>query len=293
MVLRSGMKPTQLVENRTSYGGPQAEFSIYDTYLPARKVALNANELLYCGMISGRKIMHSPATPSQTFVPHESFVMAPGAEVSIDFPDASLQRPTRCLTLEISREKVQRIADRLYANYPSQPTTINGLTAPALHTHHTPGTQQLLERLANLFTHNDPDRDVSIEYGIGELIARLLRHQERDFLLSAASRDPQANAIHAALHHLRAQLHQPIDMDQLCRIACMSRSKFFALFKRQLGCTPAELQQKLRLERAAELLKQGKTATEAGFSVGFNSASHFCRRFQQHFGVAPSCYKRH
>ncbi|WP_315981514.1 hypothetical protein [Aliamphritea spongicola] len=52
-------RPQVLVENRVSFGAADSELSIYDTYLPAEKVGLKADQLLYCGMISGRKIMHS------------------------------------------------------------------------------------------------------------------------------------------------------------------------------------------------------------------------------------------
>ena len=46
-----------LIENKVSFAGEHAELSIYDTYLDAQKVALHSTELLFCGMISGKKIM--------------------------------------------------------------------------------------------------------------------------------------------------------------------------------------------------------------------------------------------
>ena len=47
-------KPKLLVENRTSFVGPESEVSIYDTYLPENLVRLDTDQLMYCGMISGR-----------------------------------------------------------------------------------------------------------------------------------------------------------------------------------------------------------------------------------------------
>src|SRR5210317_825110 len=94
-------KPKKLIENRIQFNGPESEVSIYDTYESASKVGLDADQLLYCGMISGKKIMHSPGEDPQVFLPHESFIMAPGSSVEIDFPEASKDNPTTCLTIEI------------------------------------------------------------------------------------------------------------------------------------------------------------------------------------------------
>ncbi|WP_456448710.1 AraC family transcriptional regulator N-terminal domain-containing protein, partial [Thiolapillus sp.] len=100
--------PRKLIENKVSFAGDSSEVSIYDTYEAASRVRLDADELLFCGMITGRKIMHhpddGPDAPGTVFLPHESFVVAPGEAVEIDFPDACLEAPTTCLTVEISRE---------------------------------------------------------------------------------------------------------------------------------------------------------------------------------------------
>jgi hypothetical protein len=44
-----------LVENRTVYESHEVELSIYDTFESAEKVKLKADEVLYCGMITGKK----------------------------------------------------------------------------------------------------------------------------------------------------------------------------------------------------------------------------------------------
>jgi transcriptional regulator, AraC family len=44
-----------LVENKISFLGPDSELSIYDTYRQANRVALSADQVMYCGMITGKK----------------------------------------------------------------------------------------------------------------------------------------------------------------------------------------------------------------------------------------------
>ena len=62
--------PQKLVENRISFAGSDSELSIYDTYDSAVRVGLNADQLLYCGMVSGRKVMHDNyRSNDQLFLP--------------------------------------------------------------------------------------------------------------------------------------------------------------------------------------------------------------------------------
>ncbi|MCG8610322.1 MAG: AraC family transcriptional regulator N-terminal domain-containing protein, partial [Pseudomonadales bacterium] len=143
--LKPRQTPKTLVENRISFAGPNAELSLYDTYLPAQHVDLAAGELLYCGMISGRKILHGRNDYHAEFFPQESFVMAPGEQIQIDFPDASLQSPTSCLTIEISQSRIDQICDQLNHRSPMQTDfdTWQYRHYNVLHSPHTQATQAL------------------------------------------------------------------------------------------------------------------------------------------------------
>lgn len=288
--------PQVLVENKISFAGADSEVSIYDTYEAASRVRLDAGELLFCGMVTGKKIMHSVDLDGndngQIFLPHESFVMAPGGIVEIDFPGASIDNPTTCLTVEISKEKVSHISERLSDSLPMLESANQWqFGTPILHTHHSTETQRLLTRLVKLFTENHPDRDMMIDLNISELIIRMLRNKTRDFLLTYCSNDPEANSLIAALDWINSTLSKPLAIEQLCRHSGMSRSRLYVEFKEKIGCSPVEFQQQLRLKRAAERIKNGEVITAVCFDLGFNDPSHFCRRFKNFFGCTASEYK--
>ena len=286
-------KPRQLIENRISYAGPNAELSVYDTYLPAREVSLSAGELLYCGMITGRKILHGDDNFTAEFLPQESFVMAPGQTIEIDFPEASLQQPTSCLTIEISRQRVDQVCSHLNQQAPLHRDYDDWhyRADNVIHTHHSIATQLLLERLVTTFTEEPQDRDLLIDLGISELVIRMLRQQTRTFLLNACQQCPDQNGLSAVLHDIQHNLHLTLDIDQLCKTACMSRSRFFTTFKQHLGCTPVEFQQQLRMQKAREKLRAGESVTRVCFDLGYRNLSHFSRRFQRHYGVSPRQYQ--
>lgn len=291
-------QPRTLVENRVSFAGPHAELSIYDTYQAAEKVELRSGELMYCGMIQGKKIIrgHQSDDLEQSyeieFLPHESFVLAPSTRIEIDFPEAKMSKPTRCLTVEIEADRINRIAKTLHRNggLVVERFDCHGDQTSAFHTCHTEGTQLLLERLFRSFTENDSDRDLAIDFGVSELVTRMLRHQGREFLLQNSRQNPEQNGIQASLALIEDQIALPLDIDQLCKSACMSRSRFYSEFKKKLGCSPSELQQQLRLSKAAERLSNGESATRICFDLGYANLSHFSRRFQKQFGKSPSHY---
>ncbi len=285
--------PKNLVEDRVAFAGPNAELSIYDTYVPAENVALSAGELLYCGMITGRKVLHAGDNFKAEFLPQQSFVMAPGETIYIDFPDAELTSPTTCLTVEISSQRVRQICDSLNGTKPLLPDfdTWRYDADTRIHADHSNATQQLLERMVETFTGNAADRDFLVDLGVSELVVRMLRFQTRSLVLKACQENPDLNGLSAAVGYLIKHVEQPIDIDQLRRIACMSRSRFFAEFKKHIGCTPAEFQQQQRLQKAADLLQAGHSVTEVCYRMGYQNPSHFSRRFHAFHGVSPREFK--
>ncbi|HDZ16498.1 MAG TPA: AraC family transcriptional regulator, partial [Methylophaga aminisulfidivorans] len=110
--------------------------------------------------------------------------------------------------------------------------------------------------------------------------------------LSYCKQVPDATGVTAVLHYLKQNLTQPMDVDFLAKLSCMSRSRLYVEFKKQLGCTPGEFQQQLRLQAAAADIEAGKSVTDACYSNGFNDLSHFSRRFTKFYGFSPSTYRQ-
>lgn len=204
---------------------------------------------------------------------------------------ARLQAPTSCLTLGISRERLRQVCDRL--NHDESLPVPLGERSPAgslFHIWHTEATQRLLVRIVDSFLGQDSDRDLVLDLGVTELLARMLRQQGRQFLLNCAATDPERHALTAVLRHIDDHLDQPLSIDHLCRLACMSRSKFYQQFRLAMGCGVMEYIQQRRLERAREWLAAGRAVTEVCYAVGYVNPSHFTRRFHQQYGMSPREY---
>lgn len=62
-----------------------------------------------------------------------------------------------------------------------------------------------------------------------------------------------------------------------------------ALFKKHYGASPVQYRNRLRLERARELLREGGyTVFEAAYAVGFENLGYFCRYYKRVMGETPS-----
>lgn len=286
--------PKVLVENKISFAGPETELCIYDTFEEANRVQLKSDQLLFCGMISGKKVMHDEGEKYESaFMPHESFVMAPDHQVEIDFPEAKIDQPTTCLAIEISLERINQIINNIEQESPLEQTYGQWQYHQHLvHTHHNAQTQLLLNRIVQIYNENHQDRNFMIDLAISELTIRLLRHQTRDFIISHSEQAPDENGLNAAIHYINSNLSKDLDVTTLCKISCMSRTKFFQQFRAHLGCTPAVYQHQMRLKKAANMIKQGQQITHVCFELGYRSSSHFSRCFKQFFNFSPSEFKR-
>ncbi len=80
-------------------------------------------------------------------------------------------------------------------------------------------------------------------------------------------------------------------VESLAEVAAMSRSAFAENFTAAFSRPPMSLVHHIRMQRAAQLLRQGSvTVDEVADRVGFSSRSHFSRAFKKHTGLSPHAY---
>lgn len=83
---------------------------------------------------------------------------------------------------------------------------------------------------------------------------------------------------------------EEFSIDVLAEQMNMSRSSFYRKIKALTDMTPVDYMKTQRLERAAQLLRQGQRITEVADQVGFTSSSYFAKCFRSKFGVLPKDY---
>ena len=83
-----------------------------------------------------------------------------------------------------------------------------------------------------------------------------------------------------------------LSIDSMAREAGVSRTGLFTKLKAVAQITPNEYIRKIRLEKAAELLRKNNVrVSEVCYIVGFQSRSHFTRSFVAQYGISPREYQ--
>lgn len=82
------------------------------------------------------------------------------------------------------------------------------------------------------------------------------------------------------------------NINSLCQEMAMSRTLFYSRLKSLTGKAPQEFIRIIRLQKAAELLKQGKNVTEVAADTGFINVKYFSMLFKKQFGIQPSKYEQ-
>lgn len=80
-------------------------------------------------------------------------------------------------------------------------------------------------------------------------------------------------------------------IDRLCREMAMSRTLFYGKLKTLTGQGPQDFMRLIRLEQAAQYLKQGDSVLDVSVKTGFVNVKYFSTVFKKHFGVSPSKYE--
>lgn len=94
--------------------------------------------------------------------------------------------------------------------------------------------------------------------------------------------------LNRAIEYIQGNLEEQINCLVLAEKSGMSRRQLERQFRRYLGVTPIVYVSQLRLLRAVDLLLgTAMSITEIAFACGFNSSTHFSKRFKDHYGERP------
>ncbi|MBD0390270.1 MAG: helix-turn-helix transcriptional regulator [Nostoc sp. C3-bin3] len=93
--------------------------------------------------------------------------------------------------------------------------------------------------------------------------------------------------------YINDNLEQDLGLEELAAIAQLSQFHFSRSFKRSMGLSPHQYVIRQRVERAKQLLKQGKMSIcEVAIACGFTHQSHLNRHFKRLTGVTPKTFSK-
>lgn len=129
----------------------------------------------------------------------------------------------------------------------------------------------------------DPYRASSYVY---QFIAELCR-------FSLFSRPEWPEKIKAAVSLIESRYASMLSLDQLADELQMSKYHFLRSFAAAVGMTPNEYLNRVRIERAMELLRQSdENVEQIAERVGYSSGSYFIKAFRRRTGLTPGTFRK-
>ena len=102
---------------------------------------------------------------------------------------------------------------------------------------------------------------------------------------------PQQSALRVVTDMIAADPGADHSVKNLAAQASLSTRQLTRLFRSELGMTPADYVQMVRIDAARAALDAGHTVTDTAHVAGFGSAETLRRAFVDHLGVSPKAYR--
>lgn len=99
--------------------------------------------------------------------------------------------------------------------------------------------------------------------------------------------------VRPALEYIRDHYAMPMKIAQIASVCHMSESHFRRLFEENIGMTPVEYLNQVRVKKACDMIKKtGYSMEEIAVKVGFTTTSTFNRNFKRITGSSPYQWKK-
>lgn len=110
--------------------------------------------------------------------------------------------------------------------------------------------------------------------------------------------EPRANGeyvrrIDRVIDYLRGNLDRPVKLSEVAKVACFSEFHFHRIFGAVSGETLNDFTSRLRLEKAARLLRYSdRNLTNIALECGFSSSATFSRAFRSGYNTTASQFRK-
>ena len=279
------------VENETKFSLNNCEFSIYETHKSAFGVKLHFEELSFTGMLRGKKHMKlENKTNYFDYLPGESVLVSPGETMLIDFPDAD-EAPSQCISISLNPEFIKNSLNNLNLNHSK--IDENSSWKISLDEYYLFNNQSLASATNNLMRiamDNNAQKDIIADFALKELLIRLMQTQARSLVEKNINKNNSRIAL--ITDYIKNNLHHKLSVEEISKMAFVSKSNLFKLFKEELGISPNDYIIQERIKKAKELLVNHRSVKEVAFMTGFADTNYFTRVFRQLVGETPKQFQK-
>lgn len=147
--------------------------------------------------------------------------------------------------------------------------------------------------MAQEFQEKKKGYNVAIKGLTYKLMTYLLRHYQRNYEPSSVTNEITAKRINEIIEYISLHYADTLTSAELSKKWFLSESYFCRFFKKATGQPPTEYINRIRVDKAAVLLKKtNESITKISSKVGFDDVNYFSRTFKKFMNISPSEYKK-
>ena len=245
-------------------------------YEPCIIIGAQGRKNIYLG---GKRYDYNPGSFMTLFAP---------MPLECELIEASPEKPLLAAMIQVDRNRCSRMIFKMEQATLQQtgqepPDNVSGIFS-------APVNQKLLNALIRLFKTLDDPNEASIlgKSAIDEIYFRILNDEQGGMLKYHLQQRGQIHKILKAVEYVHQNLDKSMSIDDLANIVNMSSSGFYKKFKEVMHLSPLQYAKSIKLSKAQTYIVEGKSVSEAGFMVGYNSPAQFSREYKRFFGMTPS-----
>ncbi|WP_262486795.1 AraC family transcriptional regulator [Chryseobacterium indologenes] len=251
---------------------------------------LHFENIAFTAMLRGKKHMKlDNKTNYFDYFPGESILVAPGETMVIDFPESD-ETPTQCISLSLNPEFIEDSLNHLNYHLPKVDDDSQwNIQLDEYFLFNNKALASATNNIMRIAMDDNSQKDIMADFALKELLIRLMQTQARSMVEKNIVKNK--SRIGFAVDYIRRNLHQKLSIESIAKLAYVSKSNFFKMFKDELGTSPNDFILQERISRAKELLAGQNSIKETAYQTGFSDTNYFTRVFKQWEGVTPKSYQ--
>jgi len=141
---------------------------------------------------------------------------------------------------------------------------------------------------------NNPKPSFYAERLASTLASHILVTYSRYRYREMRNRGPHWTKLRRSIEYIDANIDQPLPLDELARMAGMSKFHFAKSFSQAMGIPPHQYLVRARVQKAKGLLTDATlSVSEIASRVGYADTGQFSAQFLKGMGLSPARYRRY
>ena len=225
-----------IIENKTTFTLNNCEFSLYETHKKTEDVKLKFNDLTFTAMLRGKKHMKLENKSEYfDYFPGETVLVSPGETMVIDFPEAD-ETPSQCIALSFSPDFVEESLHYLNTKLMKvDESTCWRISSEEFYLFNSLPLASATNNLMRIAMEDNMNKDIMADLALKELLVRLMQTQAGKLIENDYKTLKTSNRLAFIIDYIKNNLHQKLSIEHLAKLAFVSKSNFFKLFKYELG----------------------------------------------------------